>query len=99
MTANATAPAEGKTKLRPPPMYQIILLNDAVTPMDFVVQLLQRFFQFDLAKATEVMLTVHHQGSAVCAVCPQDVAITKTDAINQHSRAHGHPLLCVAEPQ
>ena len=70
---------ESKTKIQPPKMYKVLLLNDDYTPMDFVVEVLQRFFNMDLDKATHVMLAVHFEGKGVCGVYTADIAETKVD--------------------
>jgi ATP-dependent Clp protease adaptor protein ClpS len=87
----------GKPKLKRPPMYRVILLNDDYTPMEFVVDVLCRFFQKTAEDATRLMLQVHHQGSAVCGIYPHDVAETKVARVEHTSREHGHPLRCVME--
>lgn len=86
-----------KTKLQPPSMYKVILINDDYTPMDFVVEVLMRFFRMDHERATETMLTVHYRGSAVCGVYSYEIAETKVVQVNQYARAHQHPLLCSME--
>lgn len=80
--------------LKKPPLYQVLLLNDDFTPMEFVVEVLQTFFYMDKEKATQVMLTVHTEGKAVCGVYPRDIAETKMTQVNDFSRANQHPLLC-----
>ncbi len=82
---------------KPPPMYQVMLLNDDYTPMDFVVEVLQRFFGMGREKATRVMLQVHLDGRGVCGVFPRDVAATKVDLVTDYARVHEHPLQCVME--
>ena len=89
---------ESKTKIQPPKMYKVLLLNDDYTPMDFVVEVLQRFFNMDLDKATHVMLAVHFEGKGVCGVYTADIAETKVDQVNRYARKHEHPLLCTMEP-
>ena len=88
---------EGKPKLKMPPLYKVILLNDDFTPMDFVVQILMDFFHMPEEKATQVMLQVHTQGVGVCGVYSKDVAETKVCIVNEFSREHHHPLLCSME--
>ena len=92
----AVAPA--KPKIKRPPLYRVILLNDDYTPMEFVVQVLEQFFSMGREKATQVMLAVHTQGKAVCGIYPQDIAETKASQVNQCARDSGHPLLCEVEP-
>ena len=86
-----------KPRLKRPPMYRVILLNDDYTPMEFVVDVLCRFFQKSPEDATQLMLQVHHQGSAVCGVYPLDIAESKVARVEQASRERGHPLRCVME--
>ena len=80
-----------------PPMYQVVLLNDDYTPMDFVVEVLQVFFGMNREKATQVMLHVHTRGKGVCGVFTREVAETKVTQVNEFSRHHQHPLLCTME--
>lgn len=86
-----------KSRTAPPPMYKVLLLNDDYTPMDFVVVVLQKFFNLDREKATIVMLQVHREGRGVCGVYPRDVAATKTEQVNTFARQNQHPLVCVME--
>lgn len=81
----------------PPPFYQVMLLNDDYTPMDFVVTVLQHFFSLDLDKATQVMLHVHTRGRGVCGVFTREVAESKVAQVNEFSRMNQHPLLCTME--
>ena len=87
-----------RTKLKPPPMYKVMLLNDDYTPMEFVVIVLQKFFSMTRERATQVMLKVHREGIGVCGVYPGDVATTKVQQVAAYSRKHQHPLQCVMEP-
>jgi ATP-dependent Clp protease adaptor protein ClpS len=80
-----------------PPLFQVVLLNDDFTPMDFVVEVLQLFFAMNREKATQVMLHVHTRGKGVCGVFTRDVAESKVTQVNEFSRAHQHPLLCSME--
>ena len=91
----AVAPA--KPRLKRPPLYKVVLLNDDYTPMEFVVHVLEQFFRMDREKATRVMLHVHTQGVGVCGVFTKDVAETKVQQVNEFSRANQHPLLCDME--
>ncbi|WP_252180028.1 ATP-dependent Clp protease adapter ClpS [Endozoicomonas sp. 4G] len=88
----ALAPA--KARVKPPAMYQVLLLNDDFTPMDFVVEVLEKFFSMGTEQATQVMLMVHTQGKAVCGIFSKDVAETKAQQVNEYSREFQHPLLC-----
>lgn len=84
-------------KVKVPPMYQVFLLNDDYTPMEFVVSVLQKFFGMGREKATQVMLKVHREGRGVCGVYPRDVAATKVEQVGDYAREHQHPLQCVME--
>ncbi|MDP3083813.1 MAG: ATP-dependent Clp protease adapter ClpS [Rubrivivax sp.] len=84
-------------KTKPPSLYQVVLLNDDYTPMEFVVMVLQHFFQRDLETATHIMLMIHHDGRGVCGVFPKDVAATKVELVLAAARRDGHPLQCIME--
>ncbi|PSJ46177.1 ATP-dependent Clp protease adapter ClpS [Zobellella endophytica] len=86
-----------ETALQPPPMYKVILNNDDYTPMDFVVEVLQKFFAMDVDKATQVMLAVHYQGKGICGLFTAEIAETKVAQVNKFARTHEHPLLCTME--
>lgn len=86
-----------KPKLKRPPMYKVIILNDDYTPMDFVVEILEMFFRMNREEATQVMLHVHTKGKGVCGVFTRDVAETKVAQVNDYSRSNQHPLLCTLE--
>ena len=86
-----------KAKLKLPPMYKVLLLNDDYTPMEFVVLVLQKFFAMTRERATQVMLKVHREGMGICGVYPRDVASTKVQQVAAYSRKHQHPLQCVME--
>lgn len=88
---------EAKPKLKKPPLYKVILLNDDYTPMEFVVEVLESFFKMNREQATQVMLTVHTQGKGVCGIYTKDIAETKAAQVNQYARDHQHPLLCEIE--
>ena len=92
---NALAPEE--TKLKPPPLYRVVLLNDDYTPMEFVVGVLRKFFGMDVETATRVMLKVHTEGKGVCGVFPREIAETKAVQVNDFARESEHPLLCDIE--
>ncbi|WP_108650407.1 ATP-dependent Clp protease adapter ClpS [Dongshaea marina] len=89
--------ALGKTKIKPPSLYQVVLNNDDYTPMDFVVQVLQKFFSKDLDDATQIMLTIHYRGKGVCGVYTHDIAETKVAQVNHYARENDYPLLCSME--
>ena len=84
-------------KVDPPRMYQVILLNDDYTPMEFVVMVLQEYFNRDLESATQIMLRIHHDGRGVCGVFSKDVAATKVELVLAAARRGGHPLQCIME--
>ncbi len=88
---------EKKAALEPPPLYEVALLNDDYTPMEFVILVLQKFFKMDREKATHVMLKVHKDGRGVCGVFPKDVASTKVNLVKDFSKAYQHPLQCIME--
>ena len=84
-------------RTEPPKMYQVVLLNDDFTPMDFVVLVLQKFFSMDREQATQIMLKVHVEGRGKCGVYPRDIAATKVEQVSTFAREHQHPLACVME--
>ncbi|HEX6957871.1 MAG TPA: ATP-dependent Clp protease adapter ClpS [Ferrovibrio sp.] len=89
------------TKTRPktqkPPMYKVLLLNDDYTPMEFVVHVLERFFNKPREEATRIMLHVHQKGVGICGVFTYEVAETKVTQVIDFSRQHQHPLQCTME--
>ena len=90
--------AERQTaKVEPPQMYQVVMLNDDYTPMEFVVMVIQEYFKRDLEAATQIMLKIHHDGRGVCGVYSKDVAATKVDLVSAAARRGGHPLQCIME--
>ncbi len=91
----AVAPV--KPELQKPSKYRVLMLNDDYTPMDFVIEVLKKFFGMDMEKATQVMLAVHTQGSAVCGIFSKDIAETKAAVVVQYARDHQHPLMCDVE--
>ena len=88
---------EEKTQVKPPSMYKVILNNDDYTPMDFVIEVLQKFFSMDLEKATQLMLSVHYEGKAICGTFTAEVAETKVAQVMMYAREHEHRLLCTME--
>jgi len=86
-----------KPKLRKPPMYKVILLNDDYTPMEFVVHILESIFGHNRENATRIMLNVHQSGRGVCGIYTKDIAETKVTQVNSYSRENKHPLLCDME--
>ena len=88
---------EAAPKLKRPPLYQVVLINDDYTPMEFVVDILQRFFAMDRTKATRVMLEVHTKGKGVCGVFTYEIAETKVAQVIAYARQHQHPLMATLE--
>ncbi|MFK7863985.1 MAG: ATP-dependent Clp protease adapter ClpS [Pseudohongiellaceae bacterium] len=86
-----------KPKLKRPPLYKVVLINDDYTPMDFVVEVLRSYFNMNAEKATQIMLKVHTEGKGVCGVFSKDVAETKAAQVNDYSRECEQPLLCSVE--
>ncbi|MBK9133769.1 MAG: ATP-dependent Clp protease adapter ClpS [Betaproteobacteria bacterium] len=84
-------------RTKPPSLYQVVMLNDDFTPMEFVVMVLQQYFQRDLDTATQIMLKIHHEGRGVCGVYPKDIAATKVELVLTAARRDGHPLQCIME--
>ncbi len=84
-------------RVKPPPLYQVVMLNDDFTPMEFVVFVIQQFFSKDRETATQIMLKVHQHGRGVCGVYAKDVAATKVEQVMSAARQAGHPLQCVME--
>ncbi|CAM8636011.1 COG2127 Uncharacterized conserved protein [Oxalobacteraceae bacterium] len=88
---------EQKEAVKPPSMYQVLLLNDDYTPMEFVVAIIQEYFNKDRENATQIMLKVHRDGKGLCGVYPKDITSTKVELVLTHARKAGHPLQCVME--
>ncbi|MDY8109717.1 ATP-dependent Clp protease adapter ClpS [Fulvimarina sp. 2208YS6-2-32] len=86
-----------KPKLQKPSLYRVLLLNDDYTPMEFVIHVLERFFQKDREAATQIMLLVHRHGVGECGVFTYEVAETKVTQVMDFARQHQHPLQCVME--
>jgi len=94
-SSSVLAPERAKTK--PPRMYKVILYNDDYTTMEFVIEILQRFFSMNLERAMQIMLEVHNKGSATCGVYSFDVAESKVAQVVALAQQHGHPLRCDME--
>ena len=88
-----------KQKVKPPPKYKVVMLNDDFTQMDFVVLVLQRYFQKGLDEATLIMLDVHSKGKGVAGVYSKDIAETKMTVVNNTAQSEGHPFRCEIEPE
>ena len=82
---------------KPPPLYQVFLLNDDYTPMEFVVHVLQNFFRKTQDEAVAIMIKVHKEGRGICGVYPKDIAMTKVDSVLTFAKEHQHPLQCLME--
>jgi len=96
-SGTAVVGQEQKEALKVPPMYQVLLLNDDYTPMEFVVAIIQEYFNKDRETATQIMLKVHRDGKGMCGIYPKDIASTKVELVLTHARKAGHPLQCVME--
>jgi len=90
---------KGRTRLSPPPLYKVILINDDFTPMDFVVKVLRHFFFMSEEMATRIMMKIHTEGAGICGIYPSDIAVTKVQQVNEFSRQNQHPLMCVMEKE
>ncbi len=88
---------EARPKTKKPSMYQVVLLNDDYTPMEFVVLVLQKFFCMDVDKAAQIMLQVHTQGKGVCGVFTKEIAETKVALVDSYAKQNQHPLMCLME--
>ena len=86
-----------RSKSKPPMLYKVVVFNDDYTTMEFVVEVLQKFFAMNRERATQVMLKVHEEGSAVCGVYPKDIAETKVAQVSEFAKQQGHPLRCELE--
>lgn len=86
-----------KPKLKRPPLFKVVLLNDDYTPMEFVVEVLEVFFGLNREKSTQIMLHVHTRGKGICGVYTYGIAETKVKQVNDYARQHGHPLLSIME--
>ncbi|BBE50324.1 ATP-dependent Clp protease adapter protein ClpS [Ferriphaselus amnicola] len=94
---NTTLLDREKEALKPPKKYKVLLLNDDFTTMDFVIEVLQKFFAMELERAMQTMLKVHNEGKAVCGVYTRDIAETKVVLVSDFAKQHGHPLRCEME--
>jgi len=94
---HSVAVADAKPIAAVPPMYQVVLINDDYTPMDFVILVLETFFAMNRERATQIMLHVHTRGKGICGLFTREVAETKVTQVNEFSRAHHHPLMCTME--
>jgi ATP-dependent Clp protease adaptor protein ClpS len=92
-----TIEATKTAKPKPPSMYRVVLLNDDFTPMEFVVDVLERFFNKNREQATQIMLQVHTEGSGVCGIYPHGIAETKVSQVLAYANEHQHPLQCAMQ--
>jgi len=88
-----------KPELKKPPMYKVIMFDDDYTPMDFVVELLKKYFQHDDDSATGIMMHIHKKGLGICGVYPKDIAESKVAQVEAHCRKDEYPLRCSFEQQ
>lgn len=94
---NTSVITRTKPKTKKPSLYRVLLLNDDYTPMEFVIHVLERFFQKDREAATRIMLHVHNHGVGECGTYTYEVAETKVTQVMDFARQHQHPLQCVME--
>lgn len=90
---------EARPKVKRPPMFKVVLLNDDYTPMEFVVHILELFFGMNRERATRIMWHVHTRGKGICGIFTRDIAETKVMQVNEYSRQNQHPLMCVMEAE
>jgi len=88
---------EQRSDIKPPSMYEVILLNDDFTPMDFVEDVLMQFFAKNEAQSQNITMQVHVQGRGICGTYPKDIAESKALQVESYSRQYNHPLQCIAE--
>ncbi len=88
---------EARPEVKRPPLFRVVMLNDDFTPMEFVVEVLEKFFGLDRTRATRVMLEVHTRGRGICGVFPYDIAETRVVQVTDYARHHQHPLMCTME--
>lgn len=88
---------EARPKIKTPPLYRVVLINDDYTPMEFVVDILESVFGMERTRATQVMLEVHTKGKGVCGVFNFEIAETKVAQVMGMAQQHQHPLLCTME--
>lgn len=89
---------EQLTNSKPPPLYQVIMLNDDFTTMDFVMEVLMGIFKKPADEAERIMLTIHYQGRGICGLYPKDIAATRIQQVHQLAQLEQHPLKCLMEP-
>ena len=89
---------EDEPQLKEPPLFQVVLLNDDFTPMEFVVYAIQKVFGYEHERATQIMLSVHTKGKGVCGIFPKEIAEMKCAEMNKLAQINEHPLLTEIEP-
>ena len=89
---------EDEPQLKEPPLFQVVLLNDDFTPMEFVVYAIQKVFGYEHERATQIMLSVHTRGKGVCGIFPKEIAEMKCAEMNNLAQINEHPLLTEIEP-
>lgn len=89
--------SQKKSKAKLPSMYKVMILNDDFTPMEFVVDTIQRFFNKSVDEATRIMLKIHTEGLGICGLFPLDIAETKMNQVLNYAKEHQHPLQCIIE--
>ena len=88
---------EARPKIKQPPLYRVVLINDDYTPMEFVVDILETVFAMERTRATQVMLEVHTKGKGICGIFNYEIAETKVAQVTALAQQHQHPLLCTME--
>jgi ATP-dependent Clp protease adaptor protein ClpS len=96
---NALTVAPSKPKLKHPPKYRVLMMNDDYTPMDFVIEVLQDLFSMGHDSATKTMMQVHREGKAPCGLYTYEIAEAKVEQANSYAQQHGHPLQCTMEEE
>ena len=96
-SGTGTSVEEAKPRLKKPRMFRVLLVNDDYTPMEFVVHVLEKFFNLDRDTSTRIMLEVHTHGKGVCGIFTHEIAETKVSQVNDYARENEHPLLCTLE--
>ena len=91
--------AKNRPKVKRPPLYKVLLLNDDFTPMEFVVHVLEKFFSINHESAVQIMLAVHKEGVAVVGIYSHEIAETKVTQVMDYSRKNQHPLQCTMEKE
>lgn len=94
----ATKPRHSDPELAKPKLYEVLLLNDDFTTMDFVIDVLVRFFHKNHQEAERLTLMIHHEGAAICAIYPKDIAEMRVTQVIQYAREHEYPLACTMQP-